>query len=184
MLEEKSLVEACIRNNREAQRQFYELYAGKLFALALRYTKNKEDAQDVLQEAFIKIFSKLSSFNFEGSLEGWLKRVVVNTALKSLEKSNNMKFSDLPEYEYDAWNADSNLGLENLSFKSLLNVVNSLPDGCKTIFNLYAIEGYKHQEIAEMLNISLGTSKSQYSRAKELLIEKLKKEKMGVFEES
>ncbi len=176
MSNEKQLVEACIQDNRVAQRQFYELYAARLFALARRYMKDKDDAQDVLQEAFIKIFRHINTFRFDCPLEAWLKRIVINTALKAIQKNGQMKMDDIDTHSGFIYDSPINLGLENLSMEALNAIIQTLPEGCKTVFNLYAVEGYKHQEIAEMLNITEGTSKSQFSRARQLLMKKLDKE--------
>lgn len=174
---EKQIIEACLDNDRAAQKQLYEMFSGKLFVVALRYMHDREKAKDVLQDAFVKIFRHLDSFRFDSPLEAWLRKIVVNTALKALKKAGNLTqslegdFMIEEEFHYD------NKGQENLSYQQLLEVIGKLPEGCRTIFNLYAIEGYKHHEIAKMLGISEGTSKSQYSRAKSLLQEKLATEK-------
>jgi RNA polymerase sigma factor (sigma-70 family) len=175
MLNENQILEACIQENRAAQRQLYEGYAPKLFALAIRYMKNRDDAQDVLQDAFVKIFKNLQNFRNECPLEGWLKRIVVNTALKALQKNKQMHLVDIGDWSEDANVVTTvNLGLENLSMAALNNLIDQLPDGCRTIFNLYAIEGYKHHEIADLLSIAEGTSKSQFSRARQILMDKMK----------
>jgi RNA polymerase sigma factor (sigma-70 family) len=174
MLNEKQLVEACINNDRAAQKQLYQLFAAKLFVLAKRYLKDPDDAQDVLQDTFIKIYKNLASFRFDCPFEAWIKRICINTALKALSKKKEFTLGLDSEYVFENAGNDSNLGLQNLSLNNLIGIVNELPEGCKTIFNLYAIEGFKHHEIAELLNITEGTSKSQYSRAKMLLQQKLK----------
>jgi RNA polymerase sigma factor (sigma-70 family) len=170
MSNDKLVVEACIREERVAQRQLYEQFAGKLYAVSLRYMKSRDEAQDVLQDAFIKIFKNLHSFRFDCPLEAWLKRIVINTALKAIQKRGQMPTIDIVD------KSPRNLGLENLKMETLLGLINELPEGCRSVFNLYAIEGFKHQEIAEMLNITEGTSKSQFSRARMLLMEKIEKE--------
>lgn len=176
MFNENQIVEACIKENRVAQRRLYDQYAGKLYGVALRYMKNKEDAQDVLQDAFVKIYRKIDTFRFDCPLEAWMRKVVVNTALKAIQKNAMANLSDIDDYHIDAEHHSQNLGLENINMATLMQMVNQLPDGSRTIFNLYAIEGFKHHEIAEMLGINEGTSKSQYSRAKSLLIEKIETE--------
>lgn len=171
-MNERQLVEACIQNERLAQRKLYEKYASKLFAVAVRYMKNRDDAADVLQDAFVKVYKNISSFRFDCPLEAWLKRIVINTALKALQKNKRMGFQeDVDDFSNEL--SISEVGVHQLAYEQLMEVVHQLPDGCKTIFNLYAIEGYKHHEIAELLGISEGTSKSQFSRAKSLLQEKL-----------
>ncbi len=154
------------------QRQLYEQFAGKLFVVCKRYIKDPDEAEDVLQDAFVKIFRHIDSFRFESPLEAWLKRITINTALKQLRKQkpweNTTNIQDqaplLPQ-------ADESLPM--LNYKYLLNLIQELPPGCRTIFNLYAIEGYNHPEIAGLLDIAEGTSKSQYARARQLLQQKL-----------
>jgi RNA polymerase sigma factor (sigma-70 family) len=173
MYSEQELVQACIRQERLAQRQLYTQFASKLFATAMRYMKNKADAEDVLQDSFIKIYQKLSNFRFDCPLEAWLRKVVVNTALKALQNQPNwMQHTDSQLVGDDV--AQEEFTLSGFEFSQLMEIVQSLPDGCRTIFNLYAIEGYQHNEIAEMLGVSVGTSKSQFSRARVLLQAKLK----------
>jgi RNA polymerase sigma-70 factor (ECF subfamily) len=176
MSNDKLVVEACIREERVAQRQLYEQFAGKLYAVSLRYMKSRDEAQDVLQDAFIKIYKNLHSFRFDCPLEAWLKRIVINTALKAIQKRGQMPTMDIVDYQGDLDENPGNMGLENLKMDTLLGLINELPEGCRAVFNLYAIEGYKHHEIAELLNINEGTSKSQFSRARTLLIEKIEKE--------
>lgn len=169
----KQLIEDCLNEDRIAQKQLYELFAGKLFAVALRYMKDRESAEDVLQESFVKIFRYLNTFRFDSPLEAWMRKIVVNTAIKALRKSNRITQHLDGEYLINEDLHYTNNGYENLSYQQLINLINQLPDGCRTIFNLYAIEGFKHHEIAKMLDVTEGTSKSQYSRAKSLLQEKL-----------
>lgn len=168
MYDENELIQACMRGERLAQKRLYDKFAGKLYAISLRYMKSQDEAGDVLQEAFIKIFHRLDSFRFDCPLEVWMRRIVINTALTAISR-RKINYQ-LEEFEYHG--ADENLGLENLAYESLMKWINALPDGCRTVFNLYAIEGYKHTEIAEMLGISEGTSKSQFSRARSILMEK------------
>lgn len=176
MSNDQQIVEACIRQERVAQRKLYEQFSGKLFGVAMRYMKDREEAQDVLQDAFVKILRKIDTFRFDCPLEAWMRKIVVNTALKVLQKNAQMKWVDIDgQYDLEDQN-QQNLGLENMKMDTLLGMVNELPEGSRMVFNLYAIEGYKHHEIAEMLGINEGTSKSQYSRAKNLLSEKIVKE--------
>lgn len=172
MSSEKELIQACIRGERVAQKQLYEKFAGKLYAISLRYMKSRDEAADVLQDAFVKIFDGLHTFRFDCPLEMWLRRIAINTALTALGK-RKINY-DLESYEFAS--TEENLGLDALDYASLLQMVNNLPDGCKTVFNLYAIEGFKHQEIALMLGISEGTSKSQFSRARSLLMKEIEME--------
>lgn len=173
MYSEQELIQACIRQERPAQRQLYERFASKLFVTAMRYMKNKSDAEDVLQDSFIKIYQKIDTFRFDCPVDAWLRRIVVNTALKALQgQPNYMQHTDSQLVSDNI--EDNEFTLSGFEFEQLMAVVQSLPDGCRTVFNLYAIEGYQHNEIAEMLGVSEGTSKSQYSRARVLLQQKLK----------
>lgn len=153
------------------QKLLYDLYAPKMLVVAMRYSKVKSEAEDILQEAFIKIFEKVKNFRKESTLGFWIKRIVVNTALNyhrsKLFLHPMVDVENLKEDHY------SDFTLANYHFEELLKVVQELPAGCQVIFNLYAIEGFKHDEIAKMMGISEGTSKSQYSRAKALLRKKL-----------
>jgi RNA polymerase sigma factor (sigma-70 family) len=176
MSKDKQLVEACVREERVAQRELYEQFAARLFAMACRYMKDRDEAQDVLQDSFVKIFKNLASFRFDCPLEAWMKRIVINTALKALQKKGQMPSVDIDEYHGGFETYSGNMGLENLKMETLTGMIQELPEGCRMVFNLYAIEGYKHHEIADMLNITDGTSKSQFSRAKSLLVEKIQKE--------
>jgi RNA polymerase sigma factor (sigma-70 family) len=173
MNREQELIQACVHHDRLAQRKLYELYAGTLMVTAMRYMKNKSDAEDVLQDSFIKIFQNIQNFRFDCPLDAWLRRIVINTALKAWKTQ--------PDWtqHVDTQSVSDEIGGENftisgIQYEQLLEAVRSLPDGCRAVFNLYAIEGYQHNEISELLNISEGTSKSQYSRAKMLLQMKLK----------
>ncbi len=170
-LSEDKLIKGCIKGDREMQQKLYDAYSGKMYAVALRYAKAQQEAEDILQEAFIKVFQNLDSFRSESSLLYWLKRIVVNTALNS-QRGKLYLYPMVDVTELKEWNEDG-AAVSDFSHQELLQMVQELPDGCRVIFNLYAIEGYKHHEIAKLLEISEGTSKSQYSRAKMLLQEKV-----------
>ncbi|RIV18261.1 RNA polymerase sigma factor [Fibrisoma montanum] len=175
MLDEYALVEGCRRQDRTVQRQLYERFAGKLFVVCKRYVKDPDEAEDVLQDSFVKIYRHIGSFRFECPLEAWLKRVVINTALKHLRKEKPWEHTaDVQEMAPILPQADESL--PSLNYQYLLQLIQELPPGCRTVFNLYAIEGYNHPEIAEMLDIAEGTSKSQYARARTLLQQKLRNE--------
>jgi RNA polymerase sigma-70 factor (ECF subfamily) len=176
--EEKLLIADCSRNNAKAQRALYDRYYRKMYVVALRYAKTTFEAEDVLQESFIKIFQNIKDFSFESSLEYWIKRVVVNTALKqNRKKLEKMHMEDVTEMHDEPV---SEVVLSAYNFQELLKMIQQLSVGYQTVFNLYAIEGYKHSEIAEMLGISEGTSKSQYARAKTLIQKMLEKEETKV----
>ncbi len=154
------------------QRQLYERFARKLFVVSKRYTKDPTGAEDVLQDAFVKIFRYIDQFRFDCPLEAWLKRIVINTALKYIRTQQPWdQAADVDEMA--PLIAQDDLSLPTLNYQYLLALIQELPPGCRAVFNLFAIEGYSHPEIAEMLEISEGTSKSQYSRARALLQYKL-----------
>ena len=174
MLEQKDLIEACIKGDRVAQKNLYDTYAGRMYLICLRYTKSQQEAEDVLQESFIKVFKNLKNYRGESRLEYWIRRIVVNTALNSQRKKLYMyPMVDIEEMKN---NYDPGKTLSNYSMEELLNMIRELPTGCQTVFNLFAIEGYGHKEIAEMLGISEGTSKSQFARARKLLQERIIKD--------
>lgn len=167
------LIAGCLANDRRSQEQLYQWLSPRLFAVCLRYASDREAAEDILQEGFIKLFQKLSSYRAEGSFEGWARRIVVNTAIEhfrrikpvlSLEEESPLQEPSLQE-----------TGVTKLEAKELNALIQELPVGYRTVFNLYAVEGYNHAEIAHQLGISEGTSKSQYARAKKWLQERLKK---------
>lgn len=175
---EALLVSECIKGNARAQRELFDKFARKMMTVCLRYSKNTEQAEDVLQDGFVKVFFKLKDYKGEGSLEGWIRRIMVNTALdqirKDLKFSNNASFDDVGyKLNYDDFT------FEKLVAEDLMKMVHAMPNGYKMIFNLFAIEGYSHAEIADTLGISENTSKSQYSRARAYLKERLEKMNNG-----
>ncbi len=180
MNSEKALIQACIKGERKAQRSFYDLYAPKMMVVALRYSKSDLEAEDIIQEAFIKIFDKIKDFRAESSLGFWVKRIVINTALNH-QRSKLYMFPMVDVYEMKE-ESEQDISLSGYHFQEMLKIIQELPSGCQIIFNLYAIEGYSHQEIAKMLGISVGTSKSQYSRAKELLRKRFENEEKLSYE--
>ena len=166
---EDELIRGCIKEEAICQKEVFHRYAGRMLGVCNRYAQNSADAEDILQDAFIKVFEKIHQFKFEGSFEGWIRRIMVNTALK--------KYS-LRRYEkevsgYEIRDRDES-GIEpsaysHLTQKELLDLINNLPEGYRLIFNLYVIEGYQHDEIAEMLGIQPGTSRSQLVKARNML---------------
>jgi RNA polymerase sigma factor (sigma-70 family) len=159
------LINECVKKSPKAQKELYNRFASKMMGVSCRYVSSQEEAKDILQDAFIKVFGRIDSFKKEGSLEGWIRRIVVNTALDSIrKKKKDKKNVSLTEAEHLASNKD--FIIENLSADDLLQLLKTIPLGYRTVFNLYAIEGYSHREIAEKLEITENTSKSQYSRAK------------------
>jgi len=167
MHDEKTLVSGCAKGDRAMQKALYDQYASRMLTVCMRYSKNREDAEDILQEAFIKVFNKIESFRKESTLGYWIKRIVINTALNYHRKSVYL----YPHFDIDDMHqlGDDEVLVSDYNYRDLLKLLQSLPQGCQVIFNLYAVEGYKHKEIAELLNISEGTSKSQYARAKSLI---------------
>lgn len=165
-----TIVEQCKQNNPDAQRKLYDILASKLMGICLRYTKSKDSAEDYLQESFIKIYTNISKFENKGSFEGWAKRVTVNTILKGFSKKNVLdKSNDIDGIiEPSSHQVDV---ISSMAHRELLSFLARLPKGKRIIFNLYVIEGYTHKEIAEQLEISEGTSKSQLAKAKEMLRE-------------
>ena len=168
---DEQLLEAILRQDAKAQRLLYERFARKMFGVCLRYTRNREEAEDYLQDGFLKVFQKISSFKNEGSLEGWIRRVIVNSCLDHL-RQQKMQWNEMDEATEPAENAEV---LDKLQASDLLELIRQLPPGFRTVFNLFAIEGYSHKEIGEMLNISEGTSKSQFARARMNLVDKVNK---------
>lgn len=168
----EKLIKLCQDKNRKAQEEIYLQFSPVLFSICLRYAENYEDAQDVFQEGFIIIFNKIDQFKFQGSFEGWMKRIMVNLSLEKLKKKTDVSFEDYqnhiqtPHDEEDDFEQDYN-------YDQLLSTVQELPPQYRQVFNLYVFEEFSHQEISELLQISVGTSKSNLSRARSLLKQKL-----------
>lgn len=163
------LIEQCKKNDTQAQSQIYKLYASKLFSICLKYSRNYAEAEDNLQDAYITIFKKMDQFKNKGSFEGWLKRIVVNTALQRYRSPG--VFDIVNEGQIEDVNVE--VDDENISLEFLLSIIQSLPDRYRLVFNLYAMDDYSHKEIAKMLEISTGTSKSNLARARLILKEKI-----------
>lgn len=165
---EEQLVKECISGNAIAHKKFYDLFAKKMMGVCLRYSSNPDEAQDVLQDGFIKVFSKLPKFVNKGSLEGWVRRIMVNTALDQYRK--NKKFQKDVEIDAVSFKLEQrDFIIETINANDLLKIIQTIPKGYRVVFNLFAIEGYSHKEIAEQLGVTESTSKSQYSRAKKML---------------
>ncbi len=174
MKEDTTLVQACLKGDPRAQKALFEKFAAKMFAVCLRYMSNHDDAQDALQDGFVKVFSKLIDFKNEGVLEGWIRRVIVNTCLDAIRKNAKTKFDvSLDDVSYKLDYIDT--GMEHLEVEELMKLIQSMPNGYRIVFNLYAIEGYTHKEIGERLGVNENTSKSQYLRARAFLRERLEK---------
>lgn len=171
-MDETTLIKKCIDGNHLAQRKLFEMYAPKMFGVCLRYSKSEEQAEDALQDGFIKVYKNLKKYQGNGSFEGWIRRIIVNTCLDSIRK--NVKYQDNVTIDDVGYKIEQHIFvLDQLGEQDLLRLINELPDGYRIIFNMFAIEGYSHKEIAEELNISENTSKSQYSRARAYLRAKL-----------
>lgn len=163
------LIHECTNNNTKAQEQLYRLLAPKLFAVCLKYSRNYEEAQDNLQESFLVIFDKISQFKNKGSFEGWAKRIAINYTLQQYRNQNIFEIVS----ENIADESEVEIEDENVSLEFLTKIIQQLPDRYRLVFNLYVMDDYSHKEIAEMLNINIGTSKSNLARAKAILKEKI-----------
>lgn len=168
---EKELVDGCIREDRKCQRFLWDKYAPKLLSLSIRYCRSREDAEDVLMESYVKIFDKMQDFRFQSSLETWMRRIVVNTSINKLRAT---KITDTIDSELNDIGFTDN-AFDNLNAQQLLALLDSLPTGYKTVFNMFAIEGYSHKEIADELGIDEGTSRSQLAKARKALQEMVEK---------
>ena len=176
----KELINDCKNNNRKAQEQLYRLYSGKLFAVCLKYSRNYAEAQDNLQDGFLIIFQKIGQYSFKGSFDGWLKRVMINNVLQQYRQQTFVCWVN----EVIAEDYEIELDDDDISLDYLLKIIQELPDRYRLVFNLYVIDGYSHAEIAEMLNINIGTSKSNLARGRMILkekIEQLKNEETNKF---
>jgi RNA polymerase sigma-70 factor (ECF subfamily) len=163
------LIKQCANNDRKAQKEIYQLFSGKLFSICLKYSKNKQEAQDNFQDGFVTIFEKIDQFNFKGSFEGWMKRVMINTVLLKYRKKPvlNIVAEDIPD------EVIVDIDEDEVSLDFLLNLIQTLPDRYRMVFNLYVLDGYSHKEISEMLLIAEGTSKSNLARARAILKKKI-----------
>lgn len=170
----RQLIKDCLKRKPEAQRMLYQHFASTMLGVCFRYTKSMTDAEEVLQIGFIKVFERLHQFKEEGELAGWIRRIMINAALNYLKTNQryryDLSFEEMPLHVVSTDNPEM-----NLRAKELAELIRQLPTGFQTIFNLYAVEGYKHKEIAAMLGISEGTSRSQYARARMILIEWIEK---------
>lgn len=167
--DEQEIIAGCINKEPWAQKTLYELHAPAMMSVCVRYVSNKETARDLLQDGFIKLFTKIDTFSGEGSFAGWVRRIFVTTALEFLRKTDALKQStNIDEISNYIERVDESV-LDKISADDLLICVSELPNGYRTVFNLYAIEGYTHAEIAEILNINENTSRSQFMRARKIL---------------
>lgn len=170
---ENDIIYGCIKGQREYQQALYEQYSSKMLGVCMRYAKDKAEAEDMLQEGFIKVFQNINKFKFEGSFEGWVRRIMIFTAINMFKHRTRKFQEDLDKEYYDASYDDQMI--ERISVKEIMVLVQQMPEGYRMVFNLYAIEGYTHKEIGQMLGIAEGTSKSQYSRARQYMQDVLAK---------
>ncbi len=174
--DEKQLLKGLMAEKPGAQEKLYKLYAGKMMALCHRYAKSREEAEDILQEGFLRVFRKIELYNGTGSFEGWIRRVFTNVAIRHYQKNARLHVvSGIDEHGEEP---SEDLTDHFFATEDLLKMIQSLPDGYRMVFNLYAIEGYSHEEIGEQLGISIGTSKSQLSRARQSLQRMLEPEQV------
>ena len=173
-MDDNTLVKECLNENSKAQKALFDKFAPKMLSVCLRYMKNTEQAEDALQDGFIKVFRYLKSYENTGALEGWIRRIIVNTCLDELKKNKKLLLNvSVEEVEYKLESND--FVQEQMMADDLLKLIQSMPEGYRVIFNMFAIEGYTHQEIATKLGISESTSKSQYLRARGYLRERIEK---------
>ncbi len=167
------IIERCKQGNKKAQKQLYKQYAASMYAICMRYASSKDEAEDILQEGFIKIFTNISAYEEKGMFESWLKRIFINTAITIYHKNRKHRFhldiDEAQDYLMPSTERENN----TLTQEELLKIINSLPEGYRMVFNLFAIEGLKHKEIADLMNIDENTSKSQYSRARKIIQKKI-----------
>lgn len=174
MISDLELINGCKKQDRKFQKELYQRFARKMLAVCLCYTGDEFEAENIVQEGFIKVFENIHKFELKGSLEGWVRRIMVNTALDFYRKKRKMNFLEIGtetlEERYGSFDID------RFNVQDILIEIQKLPHGSRMVFTLYAIEGFTHAEIADQLSISVGTSKSQYSRARHVLQQKLLKE--------
>jgi RNA polymerase sigma-70 factor (ECF subfamily) len=173
IISESDLIQGCLAGDRRMQEELYRRFSPRMYGVCLRYAGNAEEAEDILQEGFIKIYKKLSSYRGEGSFEGWIRRIFVNTAIEHFRRKTYQQ--PITEKHETTVEAQYLSVLDELAEKDILKLIQELSPGYRTVFNLYVVEGYTHKEIGDMLNISEGTSKSQLSRAKLVLQDLVKK---------
>lgn len=167
-------IRKCINGDRKVQNALYKQYAGKMFAVCLMYSRDSAEAEDNLQEGFIRVFTRIGQFGFRGSFEGWIRRIMVNTALEKYRKKNHLySIENMEDYEEIPFAEET---ISSISAGDLLKMIQELPPRYQMVFNLYVIEGYSHREIGELMNISEGTSKSNLSRARIILQKKINRE--------
>ncbi|HJU45268.1 MAG TPA: sigma-70 family RNA polymerase sigma factor [Chitinophagaceae bacterium] len=167
-MSEEAILQDCLNNDALAQKELYNRYSPKMLSVCYRFAHNREDAEDMLQEGFIKVFSQIHTFRNQGALEGWIRRIIVHTCINTLKK--NKKFAENVELIYASSVQVREESIPSImQAKQLVECIRMLPIGYRTVLNLYAIEGYTHKEIGDMLDVEESTSRSQYTRAKQML---------------
>lgn len=172
-MDQQKIIEACIKGNSKAQQELFNHFADEMFAVCLYYSTNRADAEDTLHEGFLKVFQNLRSFKGEGSFKGWIRRILVNTALEKFRKKNPLYLVDNQQFEFFD-SIDREDIISNITADDLIGLIQELSPQYRMVFNLYALEGLSHKEISERLNISEGTSKSNLARARAILQHKVK----------
>ena len=168
----ENIIQLCRQGDKAGQKVLYDMYKDILYPICLRYTKNEHEAEDVFIEGFYKILTKMDAYKGEGSFEGWMKKIMVNESLMYLRKKMRLNLMvELTDHDIE----DTESGIDHIDYEQFLEILAELPDGYRTVFNMYVIEGYKHKEIAEILEISINTSKSQLILAKKRLVDICKK---------
>ena len=178
MVSEKDLIEGCQKGKAKLQKLLYERYAPKMFGVCMRYFHTKEEAQDALQDGFVKVFTKINAFRGQGSFEGWIRRIMVNTSLNLIRSNLKHQYhEDVADAKIQI--ADFSVEFDQFNVQDIMKLMQDLPNGYRVVFNMYEIDGFSHKEIADELNISVNTSKSQLLKARRSLragLEKLHKE--------
>ncbi len=172
-LSDQQLIAGCLKNDRRVQELLYRKYANEMYSICLAYEPDRDNAKDILQEAFVKVFKSINTYDNKGALKGWIRRIITNTAIDHYrQKGKENSFVDVEKISNTTQSSSEEFGI--LESQDILAQVKRLPEGARVVFNLFALEGYSHKEIAEMLCITEGTSKSQFSRARQLLQEWIK----------
>lgn len=174
MTDNVQLIKQCQKKSKKAFDELFRTYSSLMYGICLRYTKDQHEAQDLLQECFIRILNKIDTYNFKGSFEGWIRRLTVNHAINYLKTKRYFMYEDISSYEIENLQMNTDV-ISNMNAQDIIKMINELPVGYKTIFNLHVVEGYKHTEIAEMLEISDITSRTQFKKAREALIKMIVK---------
>lgn len=184
----KNIIQGCINANRQSQKEFYQLYYGFAMGICMRYCNTNDDSMEVVNDSFIKIFRTLPQFaprhdNFEASLMGWMKSIIINTSIDHFRKNKNSYLTgDIKEEHHDMTDAVAS-AIDRMSYKEILELVQHLSPGYRTVFNLHVIDGFKHEEIAKKLNISVGTSKSNLAKARNNIQKMLKEANLKFYEQ-